>query len=379
MAHAHAHHALSLMEKAAEAELPQRYAGPSAVLLFAGIALAYRSKGAKGLAVLMSYIVSVIMVQLVVKELLHHFPYPMFICAAHMLATAFCSTCAGMGARSSSKLQATAFEWWRWYAEHFIPLSVTTYLSIALNNCSLVYLGAGLSSLLGLATPVITAAVAALFGLEVAPIAWLGIAVAVAGDMGIAREGLKLSIGVEGKPTAEVTWGLLLSLMSLIARGVKTVFADRLLNPYDGDERQRLQPMELLFLLSPPLAVLGLLGTFLSDGAAPWLELPGLSTWSWGLLILSTVAATYLNTAAVYIIKMLGAPASQIASKLNILVTAVLSCALFGERLTFAYAVGTVFILAGAGIFEKAQHMLKAKEAALLMPSKAKMYDGSSA
>jgi len=294
-----------------------------------------------------------------------------------MLATAFCSAFAGMGARSS-KLQASSFEWWRWYAEHFIPLALTTYLSIALNNCSLVYLGAGLSSLLGLATPVITAAVAALFGLEVAPIAWLGIAVAVAGDTGIAREGLKLSIGV-GRPTAEVTWGLLLSLMSLITRGVKTVFADRLLNPYDGDERQRLQPMEVLFLLSPPLAVLGLLGTFLSDGAAPWLELLGLSTWSWGMLILSTVAATYLNTAAVYIIKMLGAPASQIASKLNILVTAVLSCALFGERLTFAYAVGTVFILAGAGIFEKAQHTLKAKEAALLMPSKAKMYDGSSA
>eukprot|EP00930_Biecheleria_cincta_P002611 TRINITY_DN103616_c0_g1_i1.p1 TRINITY_DN103616_c0_g1~~TRINITY_DN103616_c0_g1_i1.p1 ORF type:complete len:379 (-),score=67.30 TRINITY_DN103616_c0_g1_i1:117-1253(-) len=378
MAHAHGQHAFSLMmEKAAEVELPQRYAAPSAVLLFAGIALAYRSRGAMGLAVLLSYIIAVILVQLVVKELLHHFPYPMFICAAHMLATTFCSACAGMGAHSS-KLQASTFEWWRWYAEHFIPLSVTTYLSIAFNNCSLVYLGAGLSSLLGLATPVITAAVAALFGLHVAPAAWLGIAVAVAGDTGIAMEGLKLSIGV-GKPNTEVMWGLLLSLLSLIMRGVKTVFADRLLNPYDGDERQRLQPMEVLFLLSPPLAVLGLLGTLLTDGAAPWLELPGLSTWSWAMLIVSIVAATYLNTAAVYIIKMLGAPASQIASKLNILVTAVLSCALFGERLTFAYAVGTVFILAGAGIFEKAQHMLKVQEAALLMPSKAKMYDGSSA
>lgn len=371
----HAQHALFLMEMAAEVEMPQRYAAPSAVLLFAAIALAYRSKGGQGLAVLMSYIISLIMVQLVVKELLHYFPYPMFICAVHMLATAVCAIFVGIGS-CSSKLQPDKLDRWMWYAERFGPLAATTYLSIVFNNCSLMYLDAGLSGMLGLATPVITAGVACLFGLRLAPMAWLGIAVAVAGDAGIAMEGMKLSIGA-GKPSAGVIWGLLLSVVSLIARGLKAVFADRLVNPYDGDERQSMQPLEVVVLLSPLLALLGLLGTFLSDGATPWLELLDLSAWAWGMLILSTMAAAYLNTTAVYLIKMLGAPASQIAAKLNILVTAVLSCAFFGERLPFAYAVGTVFVLAGAGIFEKAQHMMKAKEAISLSVSKAKMYDGS--
>lgn len=368
-----------MLEMAVEVELPRRYAAPSAVLLFAAIALAYRSKGSQGLAMLLSYISSVIIVQLVVKELLHHFPYPSFICAVHLQATTAYATVAGYRA-CSSKLRPTDLDWLKWYAERFAVLAAATYASIVLNNCSLMYLEAGLSSMLGLATPVVTAWVATIFGLQLAPMAWFGIAVAVAGDAGIAMEGMKLSIGV-GKHSGTVMWGLLLSFMAMLARGLKSVFADRLVNPYDGDERQSMQPLEVMFLLSPLLAVLGLLGTFLQDGTAPWLELVDLSAWAWGLLILSTMAATYLNTSAVYLVKMLGAPASQIASKLNILVTAVLSCALFGERLTFAYALGTVLVLAGAWIFEKAQHMMKEKnqdmEAILLSASRARRYDCS--
>merc|ERR1719310_2479476 len=74
------------------------------------------------------------------------------------------------------------------------------------------------------------------------------------------------------------------------------------------------------------------------------------------LAITSNIAfAACLNISAVYTIKMLGAPAAQIAGKLNVLVVASLSCAFLGETLTLKQGASTLLIIGGATLFEKAQ------------------------
>merc|ERR1719161_126293 len=72
-------------------------------------------------------------------------------------------------------------------------------------------------------------------------------------------------------------------------------------------------------------------------------------------LIVNVLAATCLQISAAFCIKMLGAPAAQIAGKLNVLVVASLSCALLGETLTLKQGASTLLIIGGAALYEKAQ------------------------
>merc|ERR1719379_1815910 len=69
----------------------------------------------------------------------------------------------------------------------------------------------------------------------------------------------------------------------------------------------------------------------------------------------NVACAACLNISAVYTIKLLGAPAAQIAGKLNVLVVASLSCALLGETLTVKQGASTLLIIGGAALYEKAQ------------------------
>merc|ERR1719335_495283 len=129
------------------------------------------------------------------------------------------------------------------------------------------------------------------------------------------------------------------------------------MNNYGNEEdHKKLTPLQSWFFQGPVLIVLGLAGTVVKEGLAPWEALPAaLSSFTVVLMMANIACAVMLNISVMYCIKMLGAPAAQIAGKLNVLVVAALSAALLGETLTLKQGLSTCFIIAGAGLFEKAQ------------------------
>merc|ERR1712014_321698 len=72
-------------------------------------------------------------------------------------------------------------------------------------------------------------------------------------------------------------------------------------------------------------------------------------------LALSCLSAICLSVSGAYVIKMLGAPAAQIAGKLNIFVTIALSSAFLGEKLNVLQILSAILVVVGAAIFEKGQ------------------------
>eukprot|EP00746_Dinoflagellata_sp_MGD_P152163 gnl/MRDRNA2_/MRDRNA2_83473_c0_seq2.p1 gnl/MRDRNA2_/MRDRNA2_83473_c0~~gnl/MRDRNA2_/MRDRNA2_83473_c0_seq2.p1 ORF type:complete len:256 (+),score=67.64 gnl/MRDRNA2_/MRDRNA2_83473_c0_seq2:91-768(+) len=199
--------------------------------------------------------------------------------------------------------------------------------------------------------------VAAVFGLKIALLAWMGVFLTVGGDAIITLDGFNVTVA-EGSSITLFVYGVLLSVFAMCTRGAKTVLQDKLMNNYGSEEgQQKLSPLQSWFLQGPVLIVLGLIGTIVKEGMAPWQALPAAVANPMQLLSMmgNVCFAACLNISAVYTIKMLGAPAAQIAGKLNVLVVASLSCALLGETLTLKQGASTILIIGGATLFEKAQ------------------------
>merc|ERR1719386_646981 len=102
----------------------------------------------------------------------------------------------------------------KWFLRSIIPTCICQYLAIALNNVSLIYIGAGINAMIGLATPVVTALVAAVFGLKIAALAWMGVLLTVGGDAIITLDGFKLTVA-EGSSITLFVYGVMLSVFAM--------------------------------------------------------------------------------------------------------------------------------------------------------------------
>eukprot|EP00746_Dinoflagellata_sp_MGD_P152164 gnl/MRDRNA2_/MRDRNA2_83473_c0_seq3.p1 gnl/MRDRNA2_/MRDRNA2_83473_c0~~gnl/MRDRNA2_/MRDRNA2_83473_c0_seq3.p1 ORF type:complete len:415 (+),score=81.86 gnl/MRDRNA2_/MRDRNA2_83473_c0_seq3:103-1245(+) len=342
---------------AGPAVFPQWAGVPISVLVMAGIAYAYRGYGAKGLTGLMVYITALITVQLTMKQVLKAFPYPCFMSTIHFIFTlAGVHVALKVAGESHPDMNFTCPKFQKWYLKNIVPTCICQYLAIALNNVSLIYIGAGINAMIGLATPVVTALVAAVFGMKIVALAWVGVLLTVAGDGIITLDGFSVT-AAEGSNVGLFIYGVSLSVFAMGTRGAKTVLQDKLMNNYGNDEEHKnLTPLQSWAMQGPLLIALGMLGTVVKEGLAPWQALPAaVASPALLFMILNVMCAACLNISAVYAIKMLGAPAAQIAGKLNVLVVASLSCALLGETLTLKQGASTILIIGGATLFEKAQ------------------------
>merc|ERR1719160_1480111 len=129
--------------------------------------------------------------------------------------------------------------------------------------------------MISLATPVVTAMVAAIFGMRIAALGWVAIALTVGGDAVITMDGFSVT-SKEGNSTNLFLYGVVLSVVAMGTRGAKTVLQDKLMNNYGAeiDERPKLSPLQSWFLQGPVLICFGLVGTLTKEGAAPWMALP---------------------------------------------------------------------------------------------------------
>jgi len=339
------------------AVFPQWMGVPLAIIFMLGVAYAYKGHGAKGLSVLMIYITSLIGVQLTMKQVLHSFPYPLFLGTLHFIFSLISvHTALKVTGEKSADADFQCPKFQKWYLRAIVPTCICQFLAITLNNVSLVYIGAGINAMISLATPVVTALVASVFGLKIMGLAWVAILITIGGDALITMDGFKVA-AAEGQPAYLFVYGVWLSIFAMGTRGAKTVLQDKLMNNYGNEEDQKkLTPLQSWSLQGPLLIAFGIAGTLLKEGLAPWKAFPAAVASPTLLPMMANIAiAACLNISAVYAIKQLGAPAAQIAGKLNVLVVAVLSCALLGETLTLRQGGSSLLILAGAGLFEKAQ------------------------
>merc|ERR1719161_55716 len=124
----------------------------------------------------MVYVSALIAVQLTMKQVLQSFPFPLFMSLIHFIATTTTVTLfiQTQGEKfPEADVQKPDFR--EWFVRAVVPACICQYLAIAMNNVSLVYIGAGINAMISLATPVVTAMVAAIFGLDIAGLAWVAV------------------------------------------------------------------------------------------------------------------------------------------------------------------------------------------------------------
>merc|ERR1719420_791619 len=113
--------------------------------------------------------------------------------------------------------------------------------------------------MISLATPVVTALVASIFGLRIAALAWVAVLLTIGGDAFITMDGFSLTTA-EGQSAHLFLYGVVLSIFAMGTRGAKTVLQDKLMNKY-GDEEEgqiKLTPLQSWFFQGPVLIILGL-------------------------------------------------------------------------------------------------------------------------
>lgn len=340
-----------------EVTVPKWAGVPWSFFCVLGIIIAYKGHGMARLSILMTYIITLTTIQLTLKYVMNYFPYPLFLSTMHFVFSvpaAFLLLHITGGSYPDVQILSPKFH--SWYMRNIAPTVLALYLSIAMNNVSLSYIGAGLNGIISLGTPVVTALIARLFGMKIALFAWMGILLCIGGDAAVAWTGLSVS-AAQGQNKQVFIVGCVLSFLAMGTRGLKTVLQDKLMNSYgDTEDTIKLTPLQNWILQGPLLITFGFAGTLLAEGSAPWKALPAfLASPVLRPLIGNVASAVIYNISAMYTIKMLGAPAAQIAGKLNVLIVAALSCAWFGETLTMKEALSAFLIIAGANMYEKAQ------------------------
>eukprot|EP00930_Biecheleria_cincta_P051516 TRINITY_DN36706_c0_g1_i1.p1 TRINITY_DN36706_c0_g1~~TRINITY_DN36706_c0_g1_i1.p1 ORF type:complete len:380 (-),score=56.19 TRINITY_DN36706_c0_g1_i1:80-1219(-) len=343
--------------------------------VFFGISYAYRPYGVAGIAVISTQIAAIVAVHLSTKYVLQSgFDFPMTITTIHFACVALaCIIRQAWQAFQGNKdlmmrMLGNPAEYGKsatFYARRFFPPGLLQTASVVMNTVSLAYIGAGLNSLIGIMTPLSTALVAYAFGAPISSVGWTGIAVAIIGDCVISTGGVKAMAGGAGLSVAWI--GVSLSVGAMLARSTRTVLLDRQMNTYAGDQDcPRLQPAEVVTMVSPCVVVFGSILSLSVEGLGPFKRLPTLEPATAAMLVLSAASAVYLTFMGMVVVKMLGASAAQIAGKLNVLVTVALSSAFLGEEMTLQFVVGAALVLAGAATFEFGQKAAATRKAELL-------------
>jgi len=345
--------------------LPHWLALTFSVLIIGGLAYAYRSHGIKGVVAISGQVLAITFVQLSTKLVQQNgFAYPSCIAlihfffvwvVTHILATREADWTLYFSDKEALSKNGT------WYCKRILPIAVLQTANVIMNTTSLKYIGAGFNSIIGILCPVLTALISALLGRRFAVLAWLGIAIAIAGDAVISREGLR-NLTVEGQSASLALLGMMLGIGALFARSIRSVLMDCQMNKYESDQDcPKLSPLNLVALTSPAVFCFGLVVTLVVEGLEPFFAMPYMGSQAAALLAVSAFCAVFLSIMGMFLIKMLGAPAAQIAGKMNILMTVAVSSSFMGERLTLPFVAGSAMVLLGASIFEQMKELAPEK------------------
>eukprot|EP00927_Polykrikos_kofoidii_P062615 TRINITY_DN57417_c0_g1_i1.p1 TRINITY_DN57417_c0_g1~~TRINITY_DN57417_c0_g1_i1.p1 ORF type:complete len:366 (+),score=48.64 TRINITY_DN57417_c0_g1_i1:131-1228(+) len=336
-----------------------------AASIFGGIALILKPRGLYVQLSACSFVVSLVVTQLLMKRLSSppmNYRFPLTVTAMHFFSVWMVCIAYWATKYDIVRFSPLSIGSYRRYFVTITPITLSLPASVALNNVAMTYVGASVNAVVGTLTPIVTAAVACVLGRGLSCYGCFGMLIACIGALVVTYGELQYAAGDAGLFGQSPTLlGLSLSGASVIARSLKVVMQDRLLNASEygakgGDDSPGpvpMGPMHLWALQSTPCLFVAIC---YSLAVERWSEAWALLTWQVGGLILCTCAsATWLNLAGMCIIKDLGASSMQIVGKMNTIVTIALSVALLGEHLPIAVVIGTVVVLFGVSIFEHAE------------------------
>jgi len=263
----------------------------------------------------------------------------------------------------------------------FLPLALCLAVSVVAHNASIMYIGLGVSSILSAFTPALTTLFCVIMGQRFPRGAWAGIAVVCLGAM-IAVYGMHLETADLRKAV-----GFCLCIAALVARALKTTLQDAVMKrpfaelqviaPFGksslpaasyldgaaltGTSQQKLAPMEVWALQSPLMFVICAAMSLAVEGMGPWRQIFLLDPQMprsevhmlFILLCVTSVLSALLGLVSLSVVQFLGAAASQIVGKLNIIITALLACTVLKESIGGGELIGGLTLVIGAYIFER--------------------------
>jgi drug/metabolite transporter (DMT)-like permease len=378
MVNAHAAHAvedvlsISLVQVVASSKFTEGVGKLIALVivgaLFSAVCFILRPHGPIATLCTVGLICSLVSTQLLMKELASppfSFDYPGWVTVLHFATVWLVCVVYWLVKGESHKALPSSMGSLSRYTNFILPIALSLPLSVVFNNTALIYLGAGLNSIVATLSPVTTAALANIMGRKVAKFAWVGVCMACLGA-GVIAWG-KLS---HGQASGAVACGLLFSLASVLLRSIKVVLQDNLMNPSayarKGSEKQPLKqampvdPMHVWALQGLPCVVISVIYAAFTENFFAFATALEAGT---SLLVLATcVSACVLNLLGMFVIKQIGGASMQILGKLNTIMVVAFSVAFLRERLQPKVILGTCLICVGVGIFEYAEHKERERE-----------------
>jgi len=343
-----------------------------ALAVFACILAILRTRGPRVCLAACGYVVSLVAIALTMRELSRpplRYKFPGFVTFVHYTFTWI--ACAAYWAimREPWRCLPSSVGSMRRYLQRMIPIALALPVSIALNNRALIFIGAGLCSIVGTLSPVCTAVLSRACGRRLSAQSWLGVAVAFGGALLIGAFEVRSALALHHvDQKLSMLWGLLFALLALGLRSTRVVLQDTLTSPsaYAGglaaDKELPLTALHLLAAQSPPVVLVSLVFAFATESlprACSQLTKPVV-----GMVVLTAVIATTLNILGASLLKDMGSTALQIIGKLNSIVTVAISMAFFGERLPGTVLAGTAIVLLGVAVFESGGHAGKPEKLA---------------
>lgn len=315
------------------------------------------------------FVMSLVLTQLLMKALSsppYSFRFPATVTAAHFIsAWVSCWAICVLRGHPGRCLPSSMGSAHRYFA-YIFPIAASLPFSIIFSNSALLYIGAGLNSVLGTLTPVTTAMLSHALGRKLAHASWVGVMVACVGagviDGGEVRRAMR-----ETSASETMMIGIAFSSAAILLRSLKVVLQDRLLAPsaYAGGfaNAQPLEAMHVWALQAPPCAVICCVYAFVAESPSEFCRQlsPAIAKMIFG----TCASATALNLLGMYIIQNLGASTMQIIGKLNTIITMAISVSFLGETMSAVTFAGTALVLIGVAMFETAEARAKTM---LLLP-----------
>ncbi|CAE7346518.1 unnamed protein product [Symbiodinium necroappetens] len=332
------------------------------------------------------FVLSLVCTQLLMKDLGSgdlNFRYPATVTSLHFIFMWLTSWTFWASRKQFHRCRPSSVGSLRRYAKFVLPIALSLPLSIALNNTSLLYMGAGLAGIIGTMAPIITAVLTHCLGRRINKTGWIGVSVATFGATCIGAGELK----DQGGQVNSVALGLVFCTASVFLRAAKAVLQDQLLEPtayekeaegvqvdLEGQVGQvrspgspspkredkealpvsppsALSPMHVWALQAPPCTAWAVVYALLTESPnqAVAHATPSVAR----MIFLTCITATFLNVLGMTTMKQLGASSMQIIGKLNTIILLAFSMGFWGERMPQEVLVGTCFVLAGVAVFEQ--------------------------
>eukprot|EP00927_Polykrikos_kofoidii_P082826 TRINITY_DN8335_c0_g1_i1.p1 TRINITY_DN8335_c0_g1~~TRINITY_DN8335_c0_g1_i1.p1 ORF type:complete len:476 (-),score=45.29 TRINITY_DN8335_c0_g1_i1:189-1571(-) len=347
-----------------EGDLPPAPDGPSqdqvtalfvyACALFAVVVIVtamFHRSGANVVAEIVGYIGCLGFIKISMKLVYAcGFRFPKFITAVHLCVSTIAAFCV-LTHRKYSKDKPLVVPTLHELVFVIGPISLTFGLSIVCDNQSLVFLSASFAESISATTPVVSAIIGRILGIQFNYILLFPMSVTITGCL----------ITVSGT-VAYSTLGIMLIIMAITLRSLKAVLQQRVMTM---ETRERFDPVTLMMWSCMIGCVELVCMSIFTEGARPINALvaspnPGPLLRAIGV---SCVVAVALNMLALFVIEELGAVGMQVVSQMKSMLVVMGAVALLHESLTVQQSIGFLLVLFGIFLYTQLKQWLAARDA----------------